>query len=771
MFLSAGNSSFTHKIFLADFSIIFAAQKKTMFSQLIAQKLSIKSQQVDTVLQLLSEGSTIPFIARYRKDMTGALDEVQIQQIQDENKLMNEFAERKTFIEKTITEQGKMTEAIQSKINAAITISQLEDIYLPYKQKRKTKAVVARENGLQPLADLLMEQKDIDLEKEATAFINEKVATVEAAFQGARDIIAETVNEDTVVREKLRKFFERDATLKSTVITDKEAEAAKYKDYFAFSERIATVPSHRTLAVLRGFLEGYLRIAIEPQEEIALEIVEELYIKGMSNCSEHLRKAIRDSYRRLLQPSLETEFRTALKTSADEEAIKVFAENLRQLLLSSPLGSKRILAIDPGYRTGCKVVCLDEKGELLKTDLIYVHEKNNRLYDAEHKIKSLVKEYNVEVFAIGDGTAGRETEQFIKKLDLGLPVFLVNEDGASIYSASEIARQEFPEQDITVRGSVSIGRRLMDPLAELVKIDPKSIGVGQYQHDVNQPRLKERLDQTVMSCVNSVGVNVNTASKQLLSYVSGIGSTLAENIITYRRQEGKFASRKQLLKVPRLGGKAFEQCAGFLRIPDASDVLDNSAVHPEAYELVQSMAADLNVKLNELIGNEELLKSIPVKKYISEQFGEHTINDIINELKKPGLDPRSEAQLFEFAQIFSIDDVHVGMEVPGIVTNLTRFGAFVDIGVKQDGLVHVSEVAHKYIQDPGEVLKLNQQVKVKVLEVDVVRKRIALSIKQTETAPAHQPRKPAQNFQPAKKEAAPATMQDALAALKNKFGK
>jgi len=722
-------------------------------------------------LQLLSEGSTIPFIARYRKDMTGALDEVQIQQIQDENKLMNEFAERKTFIEKTITEQGKMTEMLQSKIDAAITISQLEDIYLPYKQKRKTKAVVARENGLQPLADLLMLQQDIDIEKEAAVFINQKVATTDAALQGARDIIAETVNEDTVVREKLRKFFERDATLKSTLITDKETEAAKYKDYFAFSERIATVPSHRTLAVLRGFLEGFLRIAIEPQEEIALEIVEELYIRGMSNCSDQLRKAIKDSYRRLLQPSLETEFRTALKTSADEEAIKVFAENLRQLLLSSPLGSKRILAIDPGYRTGCKVVCLDEKGELLKTDLIYVHEKNNRLYDAEHKIKSLVKEYNIQVFAIGDGTAGRETEQFIKKLDLGLPVFLVNEDGASIYSASEIARQEFPEQDITVRGSVSIGRRLMDPLAELVKIDPKSIGVGQYQHDVNQPRLKERLDQTVMSCVNSVGVNVNTASKQLLSYVSGIGSTLAENIISYRRQEGKFTSRKQLLKVPRLGGKAFEQCAGFLRIPDATDVLDNSAVHPEAYDLVQSIAADLNVKMNELIGNEALLKSIPVKKYITEQFGEHTINDIINELKKPGLDPRSEAQLFEFAQIFSIDDVHVGMEVPGIVTNLTRFGAFVDIGVKQDGLVHVSEVAHKYIQDPGEVLKLNQQVKVKVLEVDTVRKRIALSIKQTEAAPAHQPRKPAQNFQPAKKEAAPATMQDALAALKNKFGK
>lgn len=744
-----------------------------MFSQLIAQKLSLKPQQVETVLQLLSEGSTIPFIARYRKDATGALDEVQIQQVQDENKLMNEFAERKAFIEKTITEQGKMTEELQAKIDAAITISQLEDIYLPYKQKRKTKAVVARENGLQPLADMLLEQKDIDLEKEAAAFINEKVLTADAALQGARDIIAETVNEDTVVREKLRKLFEQEATLKSTVITDKETEAAKYKDYFAFSERIATVPSHRTLAVLRGFLEGYLRISIEPMEEQALEMVEDLYIKGMSSCSDQLRKAIKDSYRRLLQPSLETEFRTNLKTAADEEAINVFAENLRQLLLSSPLGSKKILAIDPGYRTGCKVVCLDEKGELLVNDLIYVHENNNKLYDAEHKIKSLVKQHGIQVFAIGDGTAGRETEQFIKKLDLGLPVFLVNEDGASIYSASEIARQEFPDHDITVRGAVSIGRRLMDPLAELVKIDPKSIGVGQYQHDVNQPRLKERLDQTVMSCVNSVGVNVNTASKHLLSYVSGIGSTIAENIINYRRQEGQFTSRKQLLKVPRLGGKAFEQCAGFLRIPGAKDVLDSSAVHPEAYELVEAMAKDMNVKIDEMIGNEALLKSIPAKKYISEKFGEHTINDILNELKKPGLDPRSEAQLFEFANIYSIEDVHVGMEVPGIVTNLTRFGAFVDIGVKQDGLVHVSEIAHKYIQDPSEALKLNQQVKVKVLEVDVARKRIALSIKQTEPAPAHQPRRDrgSNNFQPAKKEVPSNNMHDALAALKSKFGK
>lgn len=742
-----------------------------MFSQLIAQKINVKPAQVETVLQLLAEGSTIPFIARYRKDMTGALDEVQIQQIQDENKLMNEFADRKTFIEKTITEQGKMTEALQAKIDAAITISQLEDIYLPYKQKRKTKAVIARENGLQPLADLLLEQNDVDVEKEASAFVNEKVATAELALQGARDIIAETVNEDTLVRDKMRKLFEQEAVLKSNVVAEKETEAAKYKDYFDFSEKISKVPSHRILAVLRGFLEGYLRIAIEPLEENALERIEGLYIKGMSPCSDHIRKSIKDSYRRLLQPSLETEFRSALKAAADEEAINVFAENLRQLLLSAPLGSKRILAIDPGYRTGCKVVCLDEKGELQKTSLIYVHENNNRLYEAEHTIRSLVKEYETAVIAIGDGTAGRETEQFIKKLNLGLPVFLVNEDGASIYSASEIARQEFPDQDITIRGAVSIGRRLMDPLAELVKIDPKSIGVGQYQHDVNQPRLKERLDQTVMSCVNSVGVNVNTASKQLLSYVSGIGSTIADNIVTYRRQEGKFSSRKELIKIPRLGGKAFEQCAGFLRIPAATDVLDSSAVHPESYELVHLMANDLGVDVNKMIGNEELLKNIPVKKYITEKFGEHTINDIINELKKPGLDPRSEVQAFEFAQIFSLDDVKVGMEVPGMVTNLTRFGAFVDIGVKQDGLVHVSEIAHKYIQDPAEVLKLNQPVKVKVLEVDVVRKRIALSIKQTEAAPIHQSKKGPAPKSFVKKEAAPANMNDALAALKMKFGK
>jgi uncharacterized protein len=748
------------------------------FVQPIAQKLNIKLQQVEAVLSLFAEGATIPFIARYRKDKTGALDEVQIQQIQDEAKFLKEFHERKTFIEKTITDQEKMTEVLQAKINKATTLAELEDIYLPYKPKRKTKAQTARENGLEPLANFLLEQKDIDIVATATGFINEKVLDADAALQGARDIIAEQINENAPLRAKLRKLFENEATLQSKVVADKETAGIKYKDYFEFSEFISKAPSHRILAVLRGFLEGFLRIAISPAEEAALEMIEAMYIKGMSTCSDQLRKAVKDAYRRLLQPSLETEFRTALKTKADEEAINVFAENLRQLLLSSPIGSKRILAIDPGYRTGCKVVCLDEKGELQKTDLIFPHETNKVAAEAI-KIKNLVQQYGIEVFAIGDGTAGRETDNFIKSLQLGLPVFLVNEDGASIYSASEIAREEFPDQDITVRGAVSIGRRLMDPLAELVKLDPKSIGVGQYQHDVNQFRLKERLDATVISCVNNVGVNLNTASKHLLSYVSGIGSTLADNIIKYRNETGKFTSRKQLLKVPRLGGKAFEQCAGFLRIKEGDDLLDQSAVHPEAYLLVEAMAKDLGVEVKALIGKEELLIKVNAKKYATEQIGELTIKDILNELKKPGLDPRSEAAAFEFANIYGIDDVKVGMEVPGVVTNITRFGAFIDIGVKQDGLVHVSEISHTYITDPSSVLKLNQHVKVKVLEIDTARKRIALSIKQTEEGPARKQyakhnsggREGVPGFTTVKKPVAELPLQDALAALKQKFGK
>lgn len=745
----------------------------TEFSSKIAGLLSLRVQQVEAVIELLNEGATIPFIARYRKDKTGNLDEVAIQQIQDQAKFLKEFTERKAFIEKTITEQGKMTDALQAKLDKATTINELEDIYLPYKPKRKTKAQTARENGLEPLALLLLEQKDIVVNEHAATFINEKVATADDALQGARDIISEMVNEDATVRAKLRKFFEDEALVKSTVMKDKETDGVKFKDYFDFSEPVHKIPSHRILAILRGFTEGVLKMSIEPEEELAIELIDAQYVKGMSESTTHVKKAIKDAYKRLLQPSLETEFRSQLKQKGDEEAITVFAENLRQLLLSSPLGSKRILALDPGYRTGCKVVCLDEKGELQTTDLIFIHEPG-KLYTSEMTIRHLVKAFQTQVFAIGDGTAGRETEQFIKKLNLGLPIFLVNEDGASVYSASEVAREEFPDKDVTVRGAVSIGRRLMDPLAELVKIDPKSIGVGQYQHDVNQMRLKERLDQTVVSCVNQVGVNLNTASKHLLSYVSGINSSIAENIVKYRNEIGRFTSRKQLLKVPRLGDKAFEQCAGFLRINDGENALDKSAVHPEAYTVVEQMANDLQLKVEELIGNEATIKQINAKKYVSETIGELTITDILKELVKPGLDPRSEAQAFEYANIFKIEDVTPGMVIPGMVTNLTRFGAFVDIGVKQDGLVHVSEISHDYITDPAEKLKLNDKVMVKVVEVDIARKRIALSIKQTEEAPARsaRPKVHGQATRFKKEEDLTSlSVNDALAALKNKFKK
>ncbi len=743
----------------------------------VAAKLNLRQKDVLVVLELLAEGATIPFIARYRKDKTGALDEVQIQQIQDEANFQKEFAERKAFIEKTIAEQGKMTEELQAKINAATTIAGLEDLYLPYKPKRKTKAQTARENGLEPLAILLLEQRNIDISKEASAFVNEQVKSADDALQGARDIIAEQVNEHAEVRTRIRNLFEKQATVQSKVLADKEQEGIKYKDYFDFSEPISKIPSHRMLAIMRGFMDGMLRMAISPVEEDALVLIEDQFIKADNEAAAQVKKAIKDSWRRLLLPGLESEFRAVLKAKADEEAINVFAENLRQLLLSSPLGSKRILAIDPGYRTGCKVVCLDEQGALIKTGLIYIHEPG-RLIDAEHKIRSLVKEHNIQAISVGDGTAGRETEQFVKKLNLGLPVFLVNEDGASIYSASETAREEFPNEDITIRGAVSIGRRLMDPLAELVKIDPKSIGVGQYQHDVNQVRLKERLDQTVVSCVNTVGVNLNTASKHLLSYVSGIGPSIAENIIAHRNELGRFTSRRQLMKVPRLGNKAYEQCAGFLRIKDGDDPLDASAVHPEAYKVVAAMATDIGVDVKTLIGNDELIKKLEPKKYITPETGELTLKDIINELKKPGLDPRSEVQTFEFAAIYGIEDVKVGMVVPGSVTNITRFGAFIDIGVKQDGLVHVSEIAHKYITDPNEVLKLNQKVTVVVTEVDIARKRIALSIKQAQDPPAgkdkQQPRtaKPQKDFnKPKEKEPKELSMNDALSLLKNRFGK
>ncbi|MBL7704419.1 MAG: RNA-binding transcriptional accessory protein [Taibaiella sp.] len=742
-----------------------------VFASTIAQKLNIAEKSINSVLDLLAEGATIPFIARYRKDVTGAMDEVQIQQIQDEAKFQQEFSDRKAFIEKTISEQGKMTETLQASLDKAVNLNELEDIYLPYKPKRKTKAQTARENGLEPLALWLLAQNEGSVEAEATAFITENVADATAALQGARDIIAETINEDASVRAQMRKLFEAQATVQSKVLTGQEEAGAKYKDYFEFSEPVSKIPSHRMLAIMRGFMEGILRMTISPEEEVALEMIGENFIKANNEAGEQVKKAVRDAYRRLLQPSLESEFRMELKVKSDEEAITVFAENLRQLLLSSPLGSKRILAIDPGYRTGCKVVVIDEKGDLKHNDLIYVHENNFKLNDAEHKVRSLVKQYEVQAFAIGDGTAGRETEQFVKKLQLGLPIFLVNEDGASVYSASTTAREEFPDYDVTVRGAVSIGRRLMDPLAELVKIDPKSIGVGQYQHDVNQTRLKEKLDQTVESCVNTVGVNLNTAGKHLLSYVSGIGASVAENIVKYRSENGQFTDRKQLLKVPRLGNKAFEQCAGFLRIKEASHPLDASGVHPEAYPVVEQMAKDVNVSVRELIGNEEAIKTIKISNYVSDTIGKHTLEDILKELRKPGLDPRSELEQFEYANIYSIEDVQVGMEVPGIVTNLTRFGAFVDIGVKQDGLVHVSEISHTYISDPSEALKLNDKVKVVVTEVDLGRKRIALSIKQALPNPGNSGGGKRQAQQKRQAEPEHANINDALSFLKNKFKK
>jgi len=744
------------------------------YSPQVSAQLNIRLPQVEAVLALFAEGATIPFIARYRKDKTGNLDEVQIQQIQETAKQVQEFAERKLFIEKTITDQGKMTEGLQAKLDNATTINELEDIYLPYKPKRKTKAQTARESGLEPLSDFLLQQADAKVEEIAATYLNENVKTIEEALQGARDIIAEKVNEDAEVRAEMRHLFEKEARLISKVLSGKEAEAIKYKDYFDYSELVSKVPSHRALAVLRGFMEGFLRMSIEPEETTAIDLLENRFIKGISTEGGQVKKALRDAWKRLLQPSLESEFRMAVKQRSDEDAIAVFAENLRQLLLASPLGGKRLIAIDPGYRTGCKTVVLDEKGTLQEATVIFIHEPG-RLQASENTIRHLAKHYKTEGIAVGDGTAGRETEQFIKKLELGLPVFLVNEAGASVYSASEAAREEFPNEDVTVRGSVSIGRRLMDPLAELVKIDPKSIGVGQYQHDVNQVRLKEKLDQTVESCVNLVGVNLNTASRHLLRYVSGIGDTIAKNIVDYREEIGRFESRSQLKKVPRLGEKAFEQCAGFLRITGGKNPLDGSAVHPESYMVVEQIAGELGVKVQELIGNEQLLKAVDPKRYA--QHGELTVADIIKELKKPGLDPRQQASGFEFANIFSLEEVQVGMVLPGLVSNLTKFGAFVNIGVKQDGLVHVSEIANRYISDPAEAIKLGQQVQVKVLEVDYARKRISLSIKQAALEGAgnvNQARpKQQQPVQPQRKmeESQPPSLNDALAALKNRFKK
>ena len=691
----------------------------------------ISKSQIEATVRLLEEGCTIPFIARYRKEVTGGLDEVEIEEIRKEDLRKKELEKRKQTVLSTIEEQGKLTAELKKRIVECDDLQILEDIYLPYKPKRRTKAAIAKENGLEPLADWLMKEQNGDVFREAARFVKNEVKSEDDALAGARDIIAEVVNENEIARSTIRHEFQRYASVKTKVARDKETEGIKYKDYFEFEEPLHRSPSHRLLAMFRGEEEGVLRMRIAPEEEFAVDKLENLFIKRNTDASDQIALAIKDSYKRLLEPSIENEFRSLYKAKADEEAIKVFAENLRQLLLAAPLGNKRILALDPGFRTGCKVVCLNEEGKLLTETVIYPHEPQREERRAGEEIKGLVKRFAIEAIAIGNGTAGRETEQFIRSLELekGIDVFMVNESGASIYSASEIAREEFPDQDITVRGAVSIGRRLADPLSELVKIDPKSIGVGQYQHDVDQNKLKDSLDTVVLSCVNNVGVNVNSASKSLLTYVSGLGPKLAENIVKFREENGPFKSRASLKKVPKLGEKSFEQSAGFLRIPGAKNILDNSAVHPESYSIVEKMAQDLNCTIEQLIKEESLRKQIDPKRYISDKAGLPTIQDILKELAKPGRDPRSQIETFSFADVRKPEDLYEGMELPGIVTNITNFGCFVDIGVKQDGMVHISQMANKFIKDPNEVVKLNQKVRVKVVEVDMQRKRIALTMK------------------------------------------
>lgn len=705
-------------------------QNKT--TKIIAQNVGIKEIQVLNTIQLLTEGATVPFISRYRKERTGSLDEVQIQQIKEQNEKFVELEKRKETILKTIAEQEKLTPELKARIENCFDSVELEDIYLPYKPKRRTKATVAREKGLEPLAKILMKQMERDPEFRANRFLNEEVTSVEDALAGARDIIAEWVSENERARNIVRRGFNLGAVITSKIIKGKEEEAEKYRDYFDWSEPLKKCPSHRLLAIRRGENEGFLRVSISPDEERVLENLDRFFVKGNNSSSEQVAVAVKDSLKRLIQPSIETEFAKLSKEKADEEAIKVFAENLKQLLLAPPLGQKRTLAIDPGYRTGCKVVCLDEQGNLLHNENIYPHKPQEERKMAAKKITSMVEMYEIDAIAIGNGTASRETEAFIKKLryNRDVRVYVVSEDGASVYSASSVARQEFPQYDVTVRGAVSIGRRLMDPLAELVKIDPKSIGVGQYQHDVDQKKLKIALDSVVELSVNSVGVNLNTASKHLLTYVSGLGPQLAENITIYRKENGLFASREALKKVPRLGAKAFEQAAGFLRIPDAENPLDNSGVHPEAYKLMNKIAKDLKCKVSDLIRNEELVSKIDFQKYVTQEIGLPTLNDIKKELLKPGRDPRKPIKVFEFAEgIFKIEDLKAGTIIPGIVNNITKFGAFVDVGVKESGLIHISEMADRFISDPNEIVKLHQHIKVRIKEVDIARKRIQLSLK------------------------------------------
>jgi uncharacterized protein len=722
------------KLHFPNRNLTFVIQAKTMTNlNFIQQELNLTTKNIESTLKLFAEDCTIPFIARYRKDRTGNLDEVQIEDIYKLNKAFSEIEKRKESILKSIEEQNALTSDLKQKIEQSFDLQELEDFYLPYKKKRKTKADTARENGLEPLARIIMAQNSNGLFSLASKYLNENVKTEEDALQGAREIMAEWINENIYLRKNLRRLFQKTALITSKVIKTKAEEepAQKFKQYFDWQESLNKIPSHRLLAILRAETEGFVRVKIEVEKNEALNFMDKTLVKNNSESAEHIYSAIEDSYKRLLEPSLSTEVLADAKDKADEKSIQVFAENLSQLLLAPPLGEKRILAIDPGFRTGCKVVCLDEKGDLLHNETIFPHPPQNETAMAVKKIKSLISAYNIEAISIGNGTAGRETEFFIKKIrfERDLEVFVVSEAGASIYSASKIAREEFGNYDVTVRGAVSIGRRLSDPLAELVKIDAKSIGVGQYQHDVDQTKLKNELDSVVMRCVNSVGINLNTASKSLLSYVSGIGEKMAENIVTYRTENGAFQSRKDLKKVPRLGEKAFQQSSAFLRIHNAKNPLDNSAVHPETYALVEKMAKDLKLKSEALIGDKEKIKTIDPENYVSETIGILGIKDILKELEKPGLDPRKSAKVFEFdPTLKSIKNLKVGMTVPGIVNNITAFGCFVDLGIKESGLVHISQLKEGFVSDVNEVVKLQQHVTVKVLEVDEDRKRIQLTL-------------------------------------------
>jgi len=705
------------------------------YIKLISVKLNLSVKQVSAVINLLSDGATVPFISRYRKEFTGSLDEVAVFDIQKQFHKLQEIDKRREAIISSIEEQGFMTDELSQKLNDTWDLACLEDVYLPFKPKRRTKASIAKEKGLEPLAGAIMKQQIVDVNSLALKFVNDIVNSTEEAIAGASDIIAEWVNENTRVRNIIRAQFNRNAVITSKLVKGKDLEGEKFSNYFDFSEPLRNSASHRTLAMFRGEQEGFLKLSIDIDKDEAIKNISNLIIRSNGQSAEIIGNAITDSYKRLIKPSIENEIKTMAKEIADENSIAVFANNLRQLLMAAPLGSKSVLALDPGFKSGCKVVCLDHQGNLLHNETIYPHPPQREVTQSIKKISSLVDAYHIDAIAIGNGTASRETEAFIRKIQFkgDIQVFIVNESGASIYSASKVAREEFPAYDVTVRGTVSIGRRLIDPLAELVKLDPKSIGVGQYQHDVDQKKLQQSLDSVVESCVNTVGVNINTASKHLLTYVSGLGEKLAANIVDYRSENGDFVSRLQLKKVPRLGDKAFEQSAGFLRITNAKNPLDNSAVHPESYHIVQQMAKDLSIDVPTLLANESFRKKIDVNKYVSANVGLPTLHDILSELEKPGLDPRSTVKIFEFdSTIFSIDDIKIGMIVPGIVTNITNFGAFVDIGVKQDGLVHISKLANKFVSNPADVVSLNQQVKVKVIDVDYERKRIQLSMTDVE---------------------------------------